>query len=94
MSDAAEWRVEHDALGEVLVPAHALWQAQTQRAVENFPISGRPVDLELVRAIAAVKAAAAPVNAQLVLDTEQLTIEDAAFELLEAIRGQLHLTDS
>ncbi|OYV03685.1 MAG: adenylyl-sulfate kinase [Verrucomicrobiales bacterium VVV1] len=35
-----------------------------------------------------------PVNAQLVLDTEQLTIEDAAFELLEAIRGQLHLTDS
>lgn len=35
-----------------------------------------------------------PANAQLVLDTEQLTVEDAAFELLEAIRGQLHLTDS
>jgi fumarate hydratase class II len=73
MSDAVEWRVEHDALGEVLVPAHALWQAQTQRAVENFPISGRPVDLELVRAIAAIKAAAAPVNARLGVISEDVS---------------------
>ena len=58
-------RVEHDALGEVQVPADALWQAQTQRAVENFPISGRRVDTELVHAVAAIKAAAAPVNARL-----------------------------
>jgi fumarate hydratase class II len=58
-------RVEHDALGEVLVPADALWQAQTQRAVENFPISGRPVDLRLVHAVVAVKRAAAPANAAL-----------------------------
>ena len=58
-------RIEHDALGEVAVPVDALWQAQTQRAVQNFPISGRTVDLELVHAVAAVKAAAARVNARL-----------------------------
>ena len=39
-----EYRVEHDSMGEVRVPVDALWGAQTQRAVENFPISGRPVD--------------------------------------------------
>ena len=39
-----EYRVEHDSMGEVRVPVEALWGAQTQRAVENFPISGRPVD--------------------------------------------------
>jgi fumarate hydratase class II len=65
VNDPTTTRVEHDALGEVLVPADALWQAQTQRAVENFPISGRTVDRELVHAIAAIKAAAAPVNADL-----------------------------
>ena len=36
----AEYRIEHDTMGEVRVPAKALWRAQTQRAVENFPISG------------------------------------------------------
>ena len=36
-----EYRIEHDSMGEVKVPAKALWRAQTQRAVENFPISGR-----------------------------------------------------
>ena len=41
---SAEYRVEHDSMGEVRVPVDALWGAQTQRAVENFPISGRPVD--------------------------------------------------
>ena len=40
----AGYRVEHDSMGEVRVPADARWGAQTQRAVENFPISGRPVD--------------------------------------------------
>ena len=61
--DGAETRVEHDAMGEVRVPAAALWQAQTQRAVENFPISGRSVDLRLVHAVVAIKRAAAPANA-------------------------------
>ncbi len=57
------YRVEHDSMGEVRVPADALWGAQTQRAVENFPISGRPVEPALVHALGLVKAEAARVNA-------------------------------
>jgi fumarate hydratase, class II len=56
------YRVEHDSMGEVRVPAEALWAAQTQRAVENFPISGRPIAAELVHALALIKAEAARVN--------------------------------
>ena len=58
-------RVERDTMGEVAVPASALWGAQTQRAVENFPISGIRIDPAVIRALAAVKAAAARVNARL-----------------------------
>ena len=62
-------RIEHDSLGDIEVPADALWRAQTQRAVENFPISGRGVDPELIRAFGRIKAAAARANAHLgVLD--------------------------
>ena len=39
-----EYRIEHDTMGEIKVPADALWSAQTQRAVENFPISGTPIE--------------------------------------------------
>jgi fumarate hydratase class II len=60
-----EYRVEHDSMGEVRVPVDALWGAQTQRAVENFPISGRPVDGRVIRALALIKAEAAKVNAGL-----------------------------
>ena len=56
------YRVEHDSMGEVRVPAGARWGAQTQRAVENFPISGRPIAAGLVHALALVKAEAARVN--------------------------------
>jgi fumarate hydratase class II len=64
-----EYRVEHDSMGEVRVPAWAKWRAQTQRAVENFPISGTPIERELIAALAAIKGAAAKVNADLgVLD--------------------------
>ena len=59
------FRIEHDTMGEVEVPADALWQAQTQRAVENFPISGTPVEAAQVRALARIKGAAARVNAGL-----------------------------
>ncbi len=52
-------------MGEVHVPAQAKWAAQTQRAIENFPVSGRPIDRGLIRALALVKGAAAPVNASL-----------------------------
>jgi fumarate hydratase class II len=57
------YRVEHDSMGEVRVPNAALWGAQTQRAVDNFPISGRPIHGALVRALALIKAEAARVNA-------------------------------
>ena len=68
----AEFRTEHDSMGEVRVPAEALWRAQTQRAVENFPISGTPVEPALVHALGHVKAAAAVANAELgVLDEAQ-----------------------
>jgi fumarate hydratase class II len=64
-----EYRIEHDTMGEVKVPANALWRAQTQRAVENFPISGTGLERAHIRALAQVKAAAAAVNADLgVLD--------------------------
>ncbi len=60
-----DYRVEHDSMGEVRVPAAAKWQAQTQRAVENFPISGTTVERSLLAALAAIKAAAAAENARL-----------------------------
>lgn len=61
----AEYRVEHDTMGEVRVPAEALWRAQTQRAVENFPISGRGLERAQIRALGLLKAAAARVNQRL-----------------------------
>jgi fumarate hydratase class II len=65
----APTRTEHDSMGDVEVPAEALWGAQTARAVENFPISGQPVPAGVVHALALVKGAAAEVNLELgVLD--------------------------
>ena len=63
--DGADYRIEHDSMGEVRVPAWAKWRAQTQRAVENFPISGTPIERELIAALAAIKGADAAVNASL-----------------------------
>ncbi|MBB5870712.1 fumarate hydratase class II [Allocatelliglobosispora scoriae] len=60
-----EFRIEHDTMGEVRVPATALWAAQTQRAVENFPISGTTLPPDLIHALGAIKAAAAIVNGPL-----------------------------
>ena len=59
---AAGFRLEHDSMGELSVPAAALWGAQTQRAVQNFPISGQPMPREFIRALALIKAAAAQAN--------------------------------
>jgi fumarate hydratase class II len=64
-------RTEHDSMGEVEVPVDALWRAQTQRAVQNFPISGRPLPAELIHALARIKAAAARSNAGLGVVTAQ-----------------------
>jgi fumarate hydratase class II len=58
------YRIEHDSMGELQVPADALWGAQTQRAVQNFPVSGRPMPRGFIRALGLVKAAAAGVNAE------------------------------
>ncbi|MBC7373614.1 MAG: class II fumarate hydratase [Frankiales bacterium] len=59
------FRTEHDSMGEVQVPADALYGAQTQRAVENFPISGQRLERAHIQALAQIKAAAAAVNAEL-----------------------------
>ncbi len=66
-----EYRIEHDTMGEVRVPANALWRAQTQRAVENFPISGTPIESAQIKALAQIKAACASANAELgILDAD------------------------
>ncbi|MCI0684924.1 MAG: class II fumarate hydratase [Gemmataceae bacterium] len=61
----SEFRVEKDSMGEVKVPAQAYYGAQTQRAVENFPISGQPLPKRLIRALGLVKVAAAVANREL-----------------------------
>ena len=64
------YRIERDTMGEIAVPADALYRAQTQRAVANFPISGRGLERSQIRALGLVKAACARVNGQLgILDT-------------------------
>ncbi len=74
-----DFRVEHDSMGDVRVPRDALWRAQTQRAVENFPISHRPIDAQLIAALGAIKAAAAAVNGDLgVIDQEMAEAISAA----------------
>jgi fumarate hydratase, class II len=60
-----EFRIEHDSMGEVKVPKEAKWQAQTQRAVENFPISGLRIERALIGALASIKGAGAMANAKL-----------------------------
>src|SRR3954454_2829694 len=87
MTEQGATRIERDSMGDVEVPREALWRAQTQRAVENFPISGSRLEPEHVQALALVKAAAARVNARLgVLDQ---SVADAIAEAAEAVgRGE------
>jgi fumarate hydratase class II len=77
------YRIEHDSMGDVRVPKEAKWQAQTQRAVENFPISGMTVERSLISALAAIKGAAALENARLkVIDRKvAAAIHEAAEEV-------------
>ncbi|MFJ2862350.1 class II fumarate hydratase [Kitasatospora sp. NPDC087314] len=80
-ADPQQYRIEHDSMGEVRVPAAAKWQAQTQRAVENFPVSGQRLERAHIAALARIKAAAARVNAHLgVLDEETAAAIAAAAE--------------
>ncbi|HEU5006136.1 MAG TPA: class II fumarate hydratase [Jatrophihabitantaceae bacterium] len=64
MTDSQDYRIETDSMGEVRVPAAAKWRAQTQRAVENFPISGQPIERELIAGLALIKGAGARVRAK------------------------------
>lgn len=82
-SSGAGFRIEHDSMGEVRVPAHAKWRAQTQRAVENFPVSGQRLERAHIEALARIKGAAAKVNAELkVLDPDiAAAIQEAAAEV-------------
>ncbi|WOI62673.1 class II fumarate hydratase [Streptomyces fradiae] len=93
MTDTSDggYRVEYDSMGEVRVPAHAKWRAQTQRAVENFPVSGQRLERAHIKALARVKAAAAKVNAELgVLDPEIARAVRAAAEEVSEGRWDEH----
>ncbi|MFB6484281.1 class II fumarate hydratase [Streptomyces virginiae] len=82
---AETFRIEHDSMGDVRVPRHAKWRAQTQRAVENFPISGQRLERAHIEALARIKAAAAVVNAKLgVVDQDVAdAIRSAAAEVAD-----------
>ena len=79
----SSFRTEHDSMGELQVPLEALWGAQTQRAVQNFPVSGLRMPREFLRAVGLVKAAAATANAALGLLPADIAraIEAAAAEV-------------
>ncbi len=79
------YRVEKDSFGEVKVPADAYYGAQTRRALENFPVSGVPMPLPVVHAVAMIKGLAAEVNAGLGILPPPLgeAISRAAREVLE-----------
>ncbi|GAB3467318.1 class II fumarate hydratase [Kineococcus endophyticus] len=79
----AQFRIEHDTMGEVRVPAAAKYRAQTQRAVENFPISGTPLERAHIEALARIKKAAALANAELGVLERDLAqaVADAAEEV-------------
>src|SRR3954452_15872023 len=87
--DDSETRTEHDSMGEIAVPKNALWRAQTQRAVENFPISGTTLEPAHVVAMARVKKSAARVNAELgiISDERAKAIAAGADEI---IAGEHH----
>lgn len=90
-TDGGGYRTEHDSMGEVRVPAAAKWRAQTQRAVQNFPISGRPLERAHIEALARIKAAAARVNGQLgVLDKDVAEAVAEAAEEVAAGRWDEH----
>ncbi|MEV7168825.1 class II fumarate hydratase [Streptomyces sp. NPDC093224] len=82
---AGAFRIEHDSMGDVRVPAHAKWRAQTQRAVENFPVSGQRLERAHIEALARIKAAAAVVNARLGVVEQDVAdaIGSAAAEVAE-----------
>ncbi|VAX11226.1 Fumarate hydratase class II [hydrothermal vent metagenome] len=79
----SQYRIEHDSMGELQVPAKALYGAQTQRAVDNFPISGQPMPAAFIRALAQVKYACAVANEKLGL------LENDKAEAIKAVAQQI-----
>jgi fumarate hydratase, class II len=90
-----ETRTERDSMGEMQVPADAYYGSQTQRAVENFPISGQGIPVEVVRALGMIKAAAADVNhAKGILDDDQhRAIAQAAREVIDGSLNEHFMVD-
>ncbi|HEY8319738.1 MAG TPA: class II fumarate hydratase [Amnibacterium sp.] len=86
---SGEYRIEHDTMGEVRVPADALWAAQTQRAVENFPVSGHGLEAAQIVALARIKRAAALVNGE--LGVLQQDVVDAVVGAADEIIDGQHL---
>ncbi|MFL6238755.1 MAG: class II fumarate hydratase [Actinomycetes bacterium] len=80
-----EYRIEKDSMGDVQVPKDAKWRAQTQRAVENFPVSGVRIETGLIEALGAIKGASAEVRGELgLLDADKAkAIADAASEVAD-----------
>ena len=84
------YRTEHDSMGELQVPAEALWGAQTQRAVENFPISGLAMPRQFIAALGLVKWAGAGANAELGMLKSDIAIavQKAALEVAEGAHDE------
>ncbi|MDG2526408.1 class II fumarate hydratase [Stenotrophomonas sp. HITSZ_GD] len=93
MSD--KYRTEHDSMGELQVPAEALWGAQTQRAVQNFPVSGQRMPRGFIRALGLIKGAAAQANADLGLLPKGVAkaVQQAAAEVAEGAHDDHFLID-
>jgi fumarate hydratase, class II len=84
-----EYRIEHDTMGEVRVPADALYAAQTQRAVENFPVSGSGLEAAQIVALARIKRAAALTNGELGVLPQDVV--DAIVAAADEVIGGEHL---
>lgn len=82
---ATDYRIEHDTMGEMRLPKDALYAAQTQRAIENFPVSGQPLPPEIIHALGLVKLAAGRVNGTLGLLADDVAnaINTAAREVAD-----------
>ncbi len=88
MTQDEGYRIERDSMGELQVPKDALYGAQTQRAVENFPVSGRPMPGAFIHALGLIKAACARANRE--LGTLDPQIADAVAEAAQAVaRGEV-----
>src|SRR5476651_1446985 len=85
---SASFRIERDSMGELKVPVDALWGAQTQRAVDNFPISGLRLPRGFIRALGLIKQAAAASNARLGL--LEAGIAGAIEQAAAAVAGGAH----